>query len=549
MPYQFSKMSILFVLLFVCKSNLSAQQIIVPVSDNAAPLFKIQVGAYRNIALAYPEKLQDLGKLYTEDAGNGIKRLLIGYYKQNADAEKVLLQIKERGYKEAFMAVQKGEPLPESARLLPKNDKKISTEPQTFNAPETDTETNKEAKNNIQQTPTTEILAPNEAYTIVLDGKDAFIEEKLDTLLGMGKVFVPQGTDKYKLAVGELTSYEIAEQLRITLQNQGFFEINIAIFNMHNNRIVRMASNPTFSTPNKETKTEKETTTSIIPKATIPPTSATPQNKEADKIKEKETPKNAAATATVQPIPEAIFKPRDKKTPPISLPNDEEEVVQSVLSLPESHLSENPSLMVAPELPLFSEFKQYFTPIDTNQLVIEAYDPTLESIDGDTMQWDDRIAKTNRFLKGKPIADKFLVLLDSMPKNADGKWSYHALYRFALDQAHDAYIVRAGRNVYHNDNLIYLHVYSKLLGDFTEARKISNVWGGNGINSYMQSWIEDMNYDGKKDLLSYITEEVTADGKLSFSERFVAYTWSNDGRFLEAQIANEAALKKRLGIR
>lgn len=71
-------------------------------------VYRIKIGAFKQVDT---KKFQDLcppkGSVYTEDAGNGLTRLLIGDYKTEADAQKALPAIQKAGYKDAFITARK----------------------------------------------------------------------------------------------------------------------------------------------------------------------------------------------------------------------------------------------------------------------------------------------------------------------------------------------------------------------------------------------------------------------------------------------------------
>lgn len=71
-------------------------------------VYKIRIGAYKNANNASVTNLSNLGgTIYTEDAGNGITRVLLGDYATKDDAEDILDEVHERGYEDAYIV--KGE--------------------------------------------------------------------------------------------------------------------------------------------------------------------------------------------------------------------------------------------------------------------------------------------------------------------------------------------------------------------------------------------------------------------------------------------------------
>lgn len=65
--------------------------------------YKIQIAAYRNLNLAQLSPLGNIGKLFAEDAGNGIKRVIMGYYTTRTQAEALLPRVHEQGFSTAFV--------------------------------------------------------------------------------------------------------------------------------------------------------------------------------------------------------------------------------------------------------------------------------------------------------------------------------------------------------------------------------------------------------------------------------------------------------------
>ena len=66
-------------------------------------VYKIQLGAFRQIEMSKFTALNDLGTLGTEEVNQSVKRLVIGDYPTTKDAEAILKEVKKRGYKNAFV--------------------------------------------------------------------------------------------------------------------------------------------------------------------------------------------------------------------------------------------------------------------------------------------------------------------------------------------------------------------------------------------------------------------------------------------------------------
>lgn len=69
--------------------------------------YKIQLGAYRSPDMAAFNKLNDLGYVDTETTSTGVKRVIIGSFTDKTNVEQALLQLKQRGYGDAFVVKYK----------------------------------------------------------------------------------------------------------------------------------------------------------------------------------------------------------------------------------------------------------------------------------------------------------------------------------------------------------------------------------------------------------------------------------------------------------
>lgn len=84
----------------LCTIQMAAQ-------ENSTNTYKIQVGAFKQPDLTKMENLLDVGKLYVEDAGNGVNRIVLGYFSSKEEAEKLLSTVHDKGYPDAFVATHK----------------------------------------------------------------------------------------------------------------------------------------------------------------------------------------------------------------------------------------------------------------------------------------------------------------------------------------------------------------------------------------------------------------------------------------------------------
>lgn len=71
-------------------------------------VFRIKIGAFKSPDTKKFEELKpEKGSVLTEDAGNGLTRVLIGDYKTEAAANKALEVVKKAGYPDAFVTKRK----------------------------------------------------------------------------------------------------------------------------------------------------------------------------------------------------------------------------------------------------------------------------------------------------------------------------------------------------------------------------------------------------------------------------------------------------------
>ncbi len=69
--------------------------------------YKIQLGAYRSPDMNTFSQLNDLGYVDTETTSTGVKRVILGSFTDKSNVEQALLQLKQRGYGDAFVVKYK----------------------------------------------------------------------------------------------------------------------------------------------------------------------------------------------------------------------------------------------------------------------------------------------------------------------------------------------------------------------------------------------------------------------------------------------------------
>lgn len=526
--------------------------------------YKIQIAAYRNLNLAQLSPLGSIGNLFAEDAGNGIKRVIMGYYTTRTQAEALLPRVHEQGFGAAFVTPHQS--------IVPNDSTAIAFAPAATEETTTPIAQHSET-DNTPPSASGELspLADNEAYAIILNATDLVITQKLPDMLDWGSVFVPLNDPDANTLLGSYDTPERAWHVLDYVQANVSDKATLCIINTQTSEIVRQRAtapakqpdnntdtttdNPPQSKDNNSQTDNNTATTTEAPKAETQPNPKNPCDKEEESA--------AATPPNTQPEPrdeapqaEAIYKPYDSTAPKdpanttagSSSTNTTPEEPQSILLLPPEVIASN--ISEAPELPAFSRFKTYFSNYDTvkTRLTIIPYDPILDDIAStDSLQWDKNSVDTNRKLRGVYIPANLVAILDSIPQD-DPKWSFYALFKYALSPMHDAYIIRAGKGEYHSDNNIYLAVYDKAVGDFTHTELISKVWGGGNSFGFMRSWITDLDQDGNhRDILTHTTEEITNGDNVSTNYTLYAKVWNN-GQYLDAQIIDEPAIKQQLGI-
>ena len=92
---------ILYISTFVCDNAIVA--VAQNNNTNKISVYSIQLGAFQKVEMKKFTALNDLGTLKTEEINKELKRLLIGSYPTEKDAEAILNEVKKRGYKNAFV--------------------------------------------------------------------------------------------------------------------------------------------------------------------------------------------------------------------------------------------------------------------------------------------------------------------------------------------------------------------------------------------------------------------------------------------------------------
>lgn len=506
-------------------------------TKKAAPaprVYKLQIAAYREINFAKNVKgLDTIGTLYIEDDPSGIYRVVMGYYKDAAEAKTALANVRQVGYENAYLTTQTlaaplgvevakvfsssdpeewfaakepaEEPAPESkeqvvANKPPANAKKVTP---TIEAKE-ETMSDKAGKDNEkeqqkEQAAEEPMAANNAQYAIDLGSFEQIGDIKLGALNGLGDLFT---NPRNHVMIGVYDEEGEANQNLQVVKKSGF---KYAII-----------------TP--------EIAASISKNKTVP---------------EKPTAKKATTPATTPaatPKAEAVFTPAKPKTaaPPAATAKTATE--PSALKPNTYGVNTNTSSKATAD---FIKLDGVFSEVEFDLFKVDAYDPTQENISASNTDTPEDIA-LNQQLKGEKIDPALWYVFNQAPK--DPSWGVFALYKFRLDAEHSAYVIRSGKKTYQNDNFIDLYVYDEPQKRFVTKENLSRVWSTPQMMGITQSWILDLNNDGVLDFLSYVIEENSQPEKgYETSNKFMGKVWLNK-RFVDVKILNEEILKQQLGI-
>lgn len=238
--FNYFALSLLFLL---CICNLQGQS----PKDNEL-IFRIQLGAYRNMALGNFDKLKlnELkGALYAEEIGNGVKRVFVGDYKQLDTAEKVLEKVKLAGFDGAFLISLDNarlKEIAESVKLLPTKEKEKENSPSANESVEAKGKTAEKpqpasvsdravpAPNNANPntTPTTPVLPPSEsassAYVVQLGVFKVLDIKSFAKIADLGDIVIERVDSSSKVTIGTYRSRADAEKILSVVRTRGYNE-------------------------------------------------------------------------------------------------------------------------------------------------------------------------------------------------------------------------------------------------------------------------------------------------------------------------------------
>jgi len=166
--------------------------------------YKIQVAAYKNLGFAKVDTLFSIGKVYAEDAGNGISRVVVGYYTDATVADKVLAQVRQSGFPDAFVSTQKGE-------INPNTSKQLSKQP-AAQAPQNETAAQSMQTFNTQE----------QNYLLVLGRFASLADAKLGQVNNLGDMYVEDDKGMKKIVIGPFKDKVLADAALKTAREKGF---------------------------------------------------------------------------------------------------------------------------------------------------------------------------------------------------------------------------------------------------------------------------------------------------------------------------------------
>lgn len=171
---------------------------VAPKTAETLTVFRIKLGAFKNPDLKKFDALKPSknGVVATEDAGNGLTRVLIGDFDTEAKANESLEAIKKAGYPEAFVTKRKV----------------TATTPTT-------TTTNTPAKNTPSETATDDTK-----YMIQLAVMPEPTYADFSNLVDIGQLYSEKVDKSFRLSIGTFTSKDAANKALAKVKKRGYDE-------------------------------------------------------------------------------------------------------------------------------------------------------------------------------------------------------------------------------------------------------------------------------------------------------------------------------------
>lgn len=197
---------------------------------------RLQLGAYRNPAMGKFDriKLNELkGAIYTEEIGNGVKRVFIGDYATPEAAEKALEKIKEMGYDNAYIvAVDESKDNAVKQTPTPTAPTQTTTAPEAIQAQKqrggptaapTPPATPQQA-NSSTPAPTANPPKPAEKmnYLVQLGSFKQINFKIFGNVTDLGELIAERAGDATKMALGTYTSRTDADRILAVVKQRGY---------------------------------------------------------------------------------------------------------------------------------------------------------------------------------------------------------------------------------------------------------------------------------------------------------------------------------------
>lgn len=173
--------------------------VVAPKADETLTVFRIKLGAFKNPDLKKFEALKPAknGIVTTEDAGNGLTRVLIGDFDTEAKANESLEEIKKAGYPEAFVTKRKVTATTSSTTT--------TTTTPTKNAP-------------------TEATADDTKYMIQLGVMPEPTYSDFSNLVDIGQLYSERVDKNFRLSIGTFIGKEAANKALAKVKKRGYDE-------------------------------------------------------------------------------------------------------------------------------------------------------------------------------------------------------------------------------------------------------------------------------------------------------------------------------------
>lgn len=478
--------------------------------------YKVQVGAYQNLKFVDKTGLSKLGNVYVENGSDGIHRVILGYYADRATADAILAQAIAAGYRDAFVSfidtTIAASPAPEQMSVVTPVPQPVPV-PQSVPVPvqpvpqPVDIFTPPPVQQQPVMVPTpvptpTQVVVPTQPVVPTLSGDEVFAINLgtyarpvkipvLGAVGQLGQIFKRQdNAQQTTVFFGHFTNYQEAQRAFNLLKMQAGYT-NVRLVKVDKISLQELALN--IAVPQKPTTYTKTTPTPVV-------------------------------------------------TQPQSVPAPLTNVVNST-NVPLVSTTPAATTTAHPSIQHFEQFKGLFAGANFNLFMVDIYDPTQEGVTGATVQ--SSAVAINQSLKGTAIPASLYYLFDRLP-NRDPQLVHYALYQYPLNNTIDAYVIRSGKGLYHQDNYAQLYLFDKTANRFVAKELLSHITQTNAAYTKIKSWIVDLDQNGSFDLLTYTLVEpangVAQAGKLS------AKVWQN-GQFIVANIGDEAEFKRKLGLK